>query len=108
MKIIAAVIGMGVGEKHMEAINGFMGSKVKIICEKDKKKLNIIKKKYPKMIVTSDEETIFKDKQINLVSIASYDNYHFDQILKCLKNEKNIIVEKPMCLNPNQLKEFTV
>ena len=59
------------------------------------------------MIVTSDEETIFKDKQINLVSIASYDNYHFDQILKCLKNEK-IIVEKPMCLNPNQLKEFTV
>ena len=59
MKIIAAVIGMGVGEKHMEAINGFMGSKVKIICEKDKKKLNIIKKKYPKMIVTSDEEIIF-------------------------------------------------
>ena len=106
MKIIAAVIGMGVGEKHMEAINGFMGSKVKIICEKDKKKLNIIKKKYPKMIVTSDEETIFKDKQINLVSIASYDNYHFDQILKCLKNEKNIIVEKPMCLNPNQLKRI--
>ena len=31
MKIIAAVIGMGVGEKHLEAINGFMGSKVKII-----------------------------------------------------------------------------
>ena len=90
----------------MEAINGFMGSKVKIICEKDKKKLNNIKKKYPKMIVTSDEETIFKDKQINLVSIASYDNYHFDQILKCLKNEKNIIVEKPMCLNPNQLKRI--
>ncbi len=106
MKIIAAVIGMGVGEKHMEAINGFMGSKVKIICEKDKKKLNILKKKYPKMIVTSDEETIFKDKQINLVSIASYDNYHFDQILKCLKNEKNIIVEKPMCLNLYQLKRI--
>ena len=95
-----------VWEKHMEAINGFMGSKVKIICEKDKKSL-IYKKKYPKMIVTSDEETIFKDKQINLVSIASYDNYHFDQILKCLKNEKkNIIVEKPMCLNPNQLKRI--
>jgi len=106
MKIIAAVIGMGVGEKHLEAINGFMGSKVKIIYEKDKKKLQMLKKKYPKMIVTSDEETIFKDKQINLVSLASYDNYHFDQILKCLKNEKNIIVEKPMCLNPNQLKRI--
>ena len=106
MKIIDAVIGMGVGEKHLEAINGFMGSKVKIICEKNKKKLQILKKKYPKMIVTSDEETIFKDKQINLVSLASYDNYHFDQVLKCLKNEKNIIVEKPMCLNSSQLKRI--
>ena len=85
MKIIAAVIGMGVGEKHLEAINGFMGSKVKIICEKNKKNSNIKKKNIQIMIVTSDEETIFKDKQINLVSLASYDDYHFDQILKCFK-----------------------
>ena len=106
MKIIAAVIGMGVGEKHLKAINGFMGSKVKVICEKDKNKAQIFKKKYPKMIVTSDEVIIFKDKQINLVSIASYDNYHYRQILKCLKNDKNIIVEKPMCLNSNQLKKI--
>ena len=106
MKIIAAVIGMGVGEKHLEAINGFMGSKVKIICEKDKKRAQIFKKKYPKIIVTPEEETIFKDRQINLVSIASYDNYHYGQILKCLKNDKNIIIEKPMCLNPKQLKRI--
>ena len=38
MKIVAAVIGMGVGEKHLEAIDKFNGSKVKIICEKNKKK----------------------------------------------------------------------
>ena len=47
MKIVAAVIGMGVGEKHLEAIDGFMGSKVKMICEKDKKKIRILKKKIP-------------------------------------------------------------
>ena len=41
MKIVAAVIGMGVGEKHLEAIDGFIGSKVKIICEKNKKKIKI-------------------------------------------------------------------
>ena len=37
MKIIAAVIGMGVGKKHLEAIDGYMGSTVKIICEKELK-----------------------------------------------------------------------
>ena len=39
MRVIAAVIGMGIGEKHLRAIDGFMGSKVKIICEKNKKKI---------------------------------------------------------------------
>ena len=106
MKIVAAVIGMGVGEKHLEAIDGFMGSKVKIICEKNKKKIQILKKKYPNKLVTSKEEDIFLDKQINLVSLASYDDYHYSQILKCFRYNKNVIVEKPMCLNPNQLKNI--
>ena len=51
-------------------------------------------------------KNIFLDKQINLVSIASYDNDHYNQIVKCLKFNKNIIVEKPMCLNSNQLKNI--
>tara|TARA_B100001057_G_scaffold158681_1_gene159235 strand:+ start:6646 stop:7626 length:981 start_codon:yes stop_codon:yes gene_type:complete len=106
MKIVAAVIGMGIGEKHLKAIDGFLGSKVKIICERNKKKLKILRKKYPDKIVTSDENNIFLDKQINLVSLASYDNDHYDQILKCFKFKKNFIVEKPMCLNLNQLKNI--
>ena len=44
MKIIAAVIGMGIGEKHLEAIDGCDGSHVKIICEKNKRKIKILKK----------------------------------------------------------------
>ena len=106
MKIIAAVIGMGVGRKHLEAIDGYLGSVVKIICEKNKKKIKTLKKKYPNKIVTANEKLIFLDKQINLVSLASYDNYHYDQILKCIKYNKNVIVEKPMCLNSDQLKNI--
>ena len=106
MKVIAAVIGMGIGEKHLRAIDGFMGSKVKIICEKNKKKIQVLKKRYPDKIVTSNEKSIFLDKQINLVSIASYDNHHYNQILKCLRFNKNIIIEKPMCLNSYQLKNI--
>ena len=106
MKIKAAIIGMGIGEKHLKAIDGFMRSEVKIICEKNKKKIQMLKKKYPNKTITSNEESIFLDKQINLVSIASYDNHHYSQILKCLRFNKNIIIEKPMCLNPNQLKNI--
>ena len=37
MNINAAIIGMGIGQKHFEAIEGYKNSKVVIICEKDPK-----------------------------------------------------------------------
>lgn len=103
MKITAAVIGYGIGEKHVEAIDSHRFSKVKIICEKSKQKILLLKKKYKSKSIVTNEDRIFNDKSINLVSIASHDKYHYDQILKCIKNNKHIIVEKPMCLNQKQL-----
>ena len=41
-----------------------------------------------------------------MVSIASYDHDHYRQIVKSIKTNKNIIVEKPMCLNLSQLKKI--
>ena len=106
MKINAAIIGSGIGIKHFEAINNYKKSKVSVICEKNKKKISFLKKKYPNIKVISKEQQIYSDKSINLVSIASYDNYHFSQIIKCINFDKNIIVEKPMCLNLEQLKKI--
>jgi predicted dehydrogenase len=106
MKIIAGVIGMGVGEKHFEAIENHNKCSVKIICEKNKKKIKFLKKKYPKKIITPNEDDIFFDKEINLVSIASYDNFHFQHVKKGLENKKHLIVEKPLCLNLNELKKI--
>ena len=104
MKINAGIIGMGIGQKHFDAIEGYKKSQVSIICEKNKNKLISLRRKYPSKVITNDENKIFKNKNINLVSIASYDNYHFDQIVKGLKNKKNLIIEKPMCLNLSELK----
>ena len=38
MRNIAGIIGMGIGQKHLEAIEKHKGSTVKTICEKDGKK----------------------------------------------------------------------
>tara|TARA_B110000483_G_scaffold184921_1_gene218736 strand:+ start:273 stop:1265 length:993 start_codon:yes stop_codon:yes gene_type:complete len=101
--IKAAIIGSGIGMKHFEAIDHYRNSAVKVICEKDKTKIKSLKKKFRDIDIVSDEKKIFLDKNINLVSIASYDDDHFDQIVKCIKNNKHIIVEKPMCLKVDQL-----
>ncbi len=101
--IKAAIIGSGIGMKHLEAIDQYRNSSVKIICEKDIKKVENLKKKFRNIQITSDEEKIFSDKSINVVSIASYDDNHFTQLVKCIKNNKHVIVEKPMCLKVEQL-----
>ena len=106
MKIKAAIIGTGIGLKHFEAIEHYKNSNVEVICETNKKRLSFLKKKFPNKIVTNDENHIFKNKKINLVSIASYDHDHYRQIVKSIKTNKNIIVEKPMCLNLSQLKKI--
>ena len=103
MKINAAVIGTGIGTKHIEAIDGYKSSKVIIICEKDKKKFPELKKKFPNIELTNSENEVFK-KKINFVSIASYDNFHFSQLMKCIKNNINVMVEKPLCLSFKELK----
>ena len=38
MRINAGIIGMGIGQKHFDAIEGYKNSQVSIICEKNKKK----------------------------------------------------------------------
>jgi predicted dehydrogenase len=105
-KINAAVIGMGIGEKHYEALNGYKNTTVKTICESDKGKLKFLSKKYPKVRLVTDINEIFLDKSIDLVSIASYDDTHYRYVVKAIKNNKNIIVEKPMCLNIGQLNDI--
>jgi predicted dehydrogenase len=75
-KIKAGIIGFGVGQKHFEAIQNYKKAEVKIICEKNLNKILILKKKFPDIKITNNENEIFLNKEINLFSIASYDDDH--------------------------------
>lgn len=101
--INCAIIGSGVGLKHADILIKNKLCKLKYICELDKKKIKFLKLKYPNISIIQNEDIIFKDKKINLVSLASYDHYHFRQIIKSIKSKKKIIVEKPICTNEFEL-----
>ena len=100
-KIIrAGTIGLGFGLNHAKIFKKSKFCELISICDK-KNSL----KKYAKILncnFTEDPEKIINNKSINLVSIASYDNFHFKQIMNSIKNKKNIFVEKPFCQNFNQ------
>ena len=58
-------------------------------------------KKNPKIV-----KDFFKSKKINLIVIASPVSTHFKYLEFAYKNNKNVIVEKPLVENINQLKKL--
>ena len=103
------VIGLGVGEKHAEtylsnpncelvAISDFNEEKLK----KNREKAGLLK------YVTTNADDILQDPEINLVSIASYDNFHSEQIIKAITYGKHVFVEKPLCLHDHEYEAIKI
>lgn len=63
-------------------------------------------KKYGFEFSTTDTESIFGDETVSTVVISTRHNSHANFILKSLKGGKNVFVEKPLCLNLDELKEI--
>ena len=103
MKI--GVIGLGVGEKHIEAYQSHPKCDVVALCDFDEKKLVDLMPK-TSMIRTFNAKDILEDPEIDLVSIASYDNYHHEQVMSALQNEKHVFVEKPLCFHESRAVEI--
>lgn len=104
--MIAAIIGLGIGEKHLETLNkiNFI-SKVKIY-DLNFIKTKEIEKKYKKAIACKNIKEIYDDKDIKLACIASYDSSHFIQIKNFLKKNVNVFVEKPAVTKLHEAKKI--
>ncbi len=99
----AAVIGLGVGERHILGYEADPRCKVVALCDFDESRLSEVSSRHPGCRVTKDSKEILMDPAINVVSIASYDSYHCDQVVSALQNGKHVFVEKPLCLTDDEL-----
>lgn len=102
MKLKVGIIGLGVGEAHLEAYQLHPHCEVASLCDFSEDKLSQIRKKHPHYTYTLNAMDILDDPAINVVSIASYDNFHFEQIERALDHNKHVFVEKPLCLYREQ------
>lgn len=90
------MIGLGVGETHINGLNTHPQCKVVKVYDFSSAVKKAAENKYPNIEFVGNEDEIFCDKEIDVVSIASYDNYHFQQIMKGIENNKHLFVEKPI------------
>lgn len=102
-KLIGAVVGLGVGERHARTIAGCAETELKYVYDTEKEKADRLAGELSCVSVESYED-IVSDKEVGLIVIASYDDAHFLQVTKALKAGKHVFVEKPMCLTAEELR----
>ena len=105
-KIKAGVIGLGVGAHQARTLFAHPECELVSICDFNKDKLSKIGSELSNVHQTQDDKDILFNPDIDLVCIASYDEFHYQQVITCLKNGKHVYVEKPICLRKEELEDI--
>lgn len=96
--LTVGIIGLGVGEQHITGFEQHPACTVKRICDVDPKKLAEVGSRHPQIARSEREDEVLNDPDLDIVSIASYDQHHARQIETALSKGKHVFVEKPLCL----------
>ena len=98
-KLKIGVIGLGVGEQHVIGYQRIPNVEVTDICDIDTSVLKIVGDRNNVPNRHQDYKQITENPNIDVVSIASYDNCHAIQAISAFENGKHVMIEKPLALN---------
>ncbi len=105
-QIKAAVIGLGVGERHIVSYESDPRCEVVTLCDINSARLDEVGRRYPGKFLTTDPSVVLADPKIDVVSIASYDDAHYQQVMAAILAGKHVFVEKPLCLFDNEFDDI--
>ena len=105
-KLRAGVIGLGVGAHQARSLSLHSNTELVWLCDLNKDKLLNLKRELPEAKITQNPDDVLQDSDIDLVCIASYDQFHFEQVIMALNNGKHVYVEKPICLSKIETKDI--
>ena len=95
----------GIGAWHHENIKSHIPN-IEVIGAYDVREEMLEKAKENGIKAYSSLEEVLEDKDIDIVTIATPNNFHKDIAIKCLKSGKNVICEKPVTMNKKELEEI--
>ena len=98
------VVGLGVGEQHVLAFARDTRSRVTAVCDLDRARAEQVASRLDGVTVAQDLEAALCDPDLDIVSIASYDDAHFAQVCRALAAGKHVFVEKPLCRTRDELR----
>ena len=95
----AAVIGLGVGEQHIAGYESDSRCEVTTLCDFDAPKLAQVASRHPGKNLAHSAEDVLTNPDIDVVSIATYEDMHCEQVVAAVETGKHVFVEKPLCLS---------
>ena len=99
----------GVGHWGPNLIRNFYTSKrshITAVCDRDAKRLDLIKSAYPDIAVTASFDDLIKDDKVDAIVIATPTETHFELARKSLAAGKHVFVEKPIATNKQECDEL--
>lgn len=98
----AAVIGLGVGEAHAAAYAAHPDCELVALCDIDSGRLHEVARAHRGVRTTTESLEVLRDPEIDVVSIATYDDEHYAQVKLAVEHGKHAFVEKPLCTRPEE------
>lgn len=98
------VVGLGIGEQHARAYAADPRCRVLALFDLDGSRAETLARDIPGASVAPSLEAILMRPDIDVVSIASFDDDHFAQIVAALGSGKHVFAEKPLCRTWEELR----
>ena len=103
--IRVGIIGFGVGEAHAVGYEKIAGCSVVALSDFNEERVKYARTKYPAISCYNNAYDLLSDPTIDAVSVASYDNYHYEHIKVGLQHGKHLFVEKPLVITSSQAED---
>jgi predicted dehydrogenase len=100
----AAVIGLGIGEQHARAYQRLGNCTLRWVYDLDAQRMSSVLARLGQGQAATRLQTILDDAAVHVVSVASYDAAHYEQVLAALHAGKHVFVEKPLCRSVAELR----
>jgi len=108
-KVNWGIIGLGaIATQFAKGFEGLSNAKLLAIASKNRDKLNKFKEnlKINSDYCFNNYQTLLEHKEVDIVYIALPTSLHYEWIIKCLDQEKKVLVEKPATMNATEIKEI--
>jgi predicted dehydrogenase len=102
-KIGVGIVGLGVGEQHAQMYAGLDTCDVRWIYDISYKKSTEVSFRVGQGGIAQSFEQILTDPNIAVVSLATFDHLHFDEVIAAFNAGKHVFVEKPLCRSIEEL-----